>query len=99
MLQIMYVVLVLLSFVMLAASIARYKGKISVYYVLLFSGILVSNCGYMQVAAAQDIQAALYGNQIVYLGANFTPFFFLMCLAELCKVEIKRGIQAFCLLY
>lgn len=90
MLSVFYTILFVVSVIMLICLLVFFKKTISVYYVLMFSALLISNMGYMQVASAKVLDAAIFGNQVTYLGASFSPFFLLMCLTDLCKVQIKR---------
>lgn len=81
----LYTTLFILSAIMLFILVAMFRGRISVYYVLLFSCVLITNLGYMQLSGAENLPMALFANQVVYLGAAFAPFFLLMCLADICK--------------
>lgn len=82
----------------MAILIAAFRNKINSYYVLLFASILLTNYGYMNMASAENLEVALLANKVVYLGASFSPFFLLMCLADLCKTNIKRRFQMLFLL-
>lgn len=93
MFQQVYTILFVISFALLAILISQFRNKSSIYYVLLFTSVLVSNFGYMQMASAADVNAAIYANQTTYLGACFSPFFFLMCVADLSKLTIPRKMQ------
>lgn len=93
MLNEMYTVLFIISLILLMGLMSAFKHRISHYYVLLFASILVINMGYMQLSDAQNLNAALYANQVVYLGSSFTPFFLVMCMADLCKIQVKRRYQ------
>lgn len=95
----LYTTLFILSAIMLFILVAIFRGRISVYYVLLFSCVLITNLGYMQLSGAEDLPMALFANQVVYLGAAFAPFFLLMCLADICKTRIPKWAQIGCVLF
>ena len=42
---------------------------------------------------------AILANQTIYLGASFSPFFMLMCMADLCKYKIKMPYQIVMMLF
>lgn len=95
----LYTLSFIASAVMLTLLIVNYKTRISVYYLLMFMTITISNFGYMQMASARNLESAVYANQIIYLGACFTPFFMLMSIADLCKIHVKAVYQALILIY
>ncbi|MGN0480834.1 MAG: HD domain-containing phosphohydrolase [Lachnospiraceae bacterium] len=99
MMNVLYTALFLVSFILLVILISVFKHRISIYYILLFMSVLVTNFGYMQLVSAQNLGMAVYANQTVYLGASFSPFFLLMCLSDLCKMKLRRMFQVFFLLW
>ncbi len=68
----------------------HFKGRISPYYYFLFIAVLISTYGYLLINTSRDLEAALVANQTVYLGASFSPLFLMLCIADLCKVNIKK---------
>lgn len=88
-----YIVLFVISLILLIGLVHKYSNRISVYYVLVFSTVVVMNFGYMQLATAENMQAALYANQITYLGTSFMPIFMLMCIADLCKTKLNKWLE------
>lgn len=97
--QVVYTILFIISFFMLIFLVSYFRNRISVFYSLLFASILVTNFGYMQLSFAKTVEMAILANQVVYLGASFSPFFLLMCLADLCKATIKMYYQKFFLAF
>lgn len=79
--------------------VARYKNKISIYYVLMFECVLITNFGYMQLSDATNVKMAIFANQTVYLGSSFCPFFLLMSIADLCKAKVNKALQIFLIVY
>lgn len=99
MLSQIYTIFFVVSILMLICLVAFFQERISVYYILLFCGVTVSNFGYMQLVSAQELQTALFANQAVYLGSSFTPFFLLMCMADLCKIKVPKMAEILFLVY
>lgn len=89
----LYTILFIISIIFFGVLISAFRNRISSFYVLLFSSILICCFGYMQLASADSMKMALFANQTAYLGGSVSPFFLLMCLADLCKVNIRRRYQ------
>ncbi len=99
-----YVALFLLSLLLLVILITAFTDKIPFFYVLFFVCVVIINYGYMHLAYASNLQTALNANQTLYIGSVFAPFFAIMCVADLCKLKIKKLYQilfiiAGCLIY
>ena len=94
-----YTALFIMSFIMFVMLVARYKNKISIYYVLMFECVLITNFGYMQLSDATNVKMAIFANQTVYLGSSFCPFFLLMSIADLCKAKVNKALQIFLIVY
>lgn len=94
-----YTALFIMSFIMLAILVGRYKNRISIYYVLMFECVLIANFGYMQLSDATNVNMAIFANQTVYLGSSFCPFFLLMSMADLCKAKVNKALQIFLIVY
>jgi len=82
-----------LSLLFFAALAHFYKKHISVYYAALFIAISVCSFGTLQLSYAKDLSAAIYANQVNYLGSCFTPFFSFICVAELTKTKVPSWIK------
>lgn len=72
-----------LSFVIITVFV--FHNKISIFYHLLFTTFAISSLGILQTANADNLQMAVFANQITYLGASFTPLLMLMSFADLCR--------------
>lgn len=60
-----------------------------VWFLLLFSAILVANIGYLSLSVAQNLEEALLANRIVYLGSVFLPLSVLMIIFKITKIAYK----------
>lgn len=92
--SVLYTLAFLATIIMMTVLVISYKNRISIFYVMLFAAVLISNFGYMQLVSARNLEAAVYANQIIYLGGSFSPFFMLMCVADLCKIRVPSIIQS-----
>lgn len=90
-----YTILFVLSFIMLVILISQFGARISINYIMLFCCVLISNFGYMQLSDSNTLRMAIIANQTVYLGGCFAPYYFLMCIADLCKEKIHKFFKAF----
>lgn len=77
--------IILLSFVV--------KQQRCFYYVTFFMLICISCFGYLTIANASNLEVALVGNMLTYMGACFLPYCFLLCISELCQVMIKKWMS------
>ncbi|MCQ2584936.1 MAG: HD domain-containing protein [Treponema sp.] len=89
----------IISFIYLFILLTFFRKKISPYYIMLFSSILISNFGYLQLAFVDNLKMALMANQTIYLGTSFSSFFLFMCVADLCKNKIRLFTQVLLILY
>ena len=72
--------------------LVHFKGRISPYYYFMFIAVLLATYGYMMINTSKDLESALLANQTTYLGASFSPLFLMFCVADLCKVNMKKVI-------
>lgn len=88
-----YTLSFILAFIYLYISVSIFKNRISAYYMMLFSCIMISNFGYMQMSYATTLEMAFQANQITYLGASFSCVFLFFCIADLCKVNLNTKFK------
>ena len=94
MLQSIYTFSFIIAFIYLYISVSVFKKRISVYYIMLFSCVMISNFGYMQMISASTLEKAIQANQTTYLGASFSCVFVLFCCcydSAHCFCGKKRG--------
>lgn len=96
MIQGFYGVLFLISVGYLILLLTKFQKHLSIYYTLLSVSIVIINLGYLQISGANSLEAALAGNQVVYLAAPFILLFMIAVLADLCKVRIPFAVKAIC---
>ena len=94
-----YFILFVISMVNIVLLSVVVRQQRCFYYVTFFILISLSCFGYVTIAKTTVPQVALLGNILTYFGACFLPFSFLLCLAELCKIQIKQWISILLFVY
>jgi len=80
-LSVIYFATAILSLLLLVGCcIMVQKNKI--WFVLLFSSVLVVNTGYAFLSVSSSLEMALWANRLSYLGSVFLPFAMLMIILE-----------------
>jgi len=90
--SVIYLVTAILSAVLLVGYCAAVKKK-SPWYLLLFTCVLVVNCGYWALSVANDLAAALMANRLAYLGSVFLPFSMLMIILHVTGLRPRRWLS------
>lgn len=60
---------------------------------LLFLSIFLANLGYFLISVAPDLNFALNANRLSYLGQVFLPYFLLMMLLSICKMQSPKWLN------
>lgn len=62
--------------------------------------LIVINCaGRYMLAVSNDLEAAILANKIIYVGASYTPFMFVLLLSKLCKLKMPKPVLSFLAIY
>ena len=88
---IIYGVCTALSLVLLVCYSYAVRKK-DVWFLLLFSAILLANIGYLSLSVSQNLEEALLANRIVYLGSVFLPMSVLMIVLRLTKIKYPKWL-------
>ena len=83
-LRFVYLVSFFFSLIALAIYYEINSNKINKNYLLLFLTTLVSNFGYAMSVYAEELEAAMAGNLISYVGSIFTILFMLIVVVDMC---------------
>lgn len=84
-LRIFYLIAFFISFLTLIIYYEISANNINKNYLLLFMTTLISNFGYTLSVYADDIESALAGNLISYVGSIFTIYFMFAVVIGLCN--------------
>ncbi len=66
--------------------------RINVYMLLVVLMVFLATLGDLGVLAAQDLSAAVYANDLVYLAGSFLPFFLFLMEATLLQINLRKGV-------
>ena len=88
-LSIIYGVAALLSLLLLIGCILFVQKK-KVWFLLLFSSVLVVNVGYTFLSVSPNLEAALWANRVSYLGSVFLPLSMLMNILIVTNTAYKK---------
>ena len=69
--------------------------RLDTYTVLLMSAVVVANGGYLAIAVAGTLDAALVGISMIYLGGCYLPFFVFCIGANLTGIHPPRWLKLF----
>lgn len=86
-----YAVTAVLSFAVLVCYCFLAKKK-APWYLLLFSSVLVVNCGYLWLSVSKELGTALAANRVAYLGSVFLPLSMFMIILDTVKIKCKRWV-------
>lgn len=87
-----YVIALAISIVNTFLILTRERVQ-NVYKILLGILVLVSNTGYLAIAASQNLETALLANKLTYIGACALMLLDVFVVAELCNVRLHRVIR------
>ena len=87
-----YAAAFLASIAMLVLLLIVCQNQNITYYLLTFIMITISNMGYYSLATAKNLDTALLGHRLIYLGGVFIPIFLLFSTMKLCRMEVPKWI-------
>lgn len=85
-LSVIYGVTALLSLLLLIGCRLLVRQK-RVWFILLFSSVLVVNTGYTLLSVSSSLEMALWANRLSYLGSVFLPFTMLMIILNVTSTK------------
>ena len=78
---------------LLLVGCCRLVRQNRVWFVLLFSSVLVVNIGYTALAMSTGLQMALWANRVAYLGSVFLPLAMLMIILDVTGTAYPRWLS------
>lgn len=84
----------ILSLLLLTGCIVLVRKR-RVWFITLFSSVLVVNIGYFLLAVSSNLEMALWANRISYLGSVFLPLSMLMIILNVTNTPHKKNIPNF----
>ena len=92
--SVIYGVVTCLSLILAGGYCAVIKKKENGLIWLYFS-VFVANLGYFTLSISKTVEEALLANRLAYLGCVFLPFFMLMTIMKVCKVNCSQVVFGF----
>jgi len=90
-LSVIYFAAAILSLLLLTVYLFGVRRR-TVWFVLLFSSVLVVNVGYAWLSVSSGLEAALMANRVAYLGSVFLPLSMLMIILDFTKTKYKKWL-------
>ena len=88
-LLVIYIITSVFSLFLLLGYFITTKKK-NLWYVLLYTSILVVNVGYLSLSLSNNLAEALLANRIAYLGSVFLPLSMFMIIMNVSNINFKR---------
>lgn len=98
MVSLFYLLVFIAALIMLGKVLIGNK-KVDTLLIASILLIVVNSAGRYMLAVSNDLEAAILANKIVYIGASYTPFMFVLLLAKLCKLKMPKQLIAFLIAY
>jgi len=92
-LSLIYIAAAAISLVLLIGYCMLKTGK-TAWFVLLFSSVLVVNCGYSLLSMSSCLDMALWANRLAYLGSVFLPLSMLMIILHVTDTPYRKWLPA-----
>lgn len=90
-LSVIYGVTAVLSLLLLIGYCAVVKKK-DIWFLLLFTSVLVVNIGYFTLAISRSLDEALLANRLAYLGSVFLPLSMCMIILNVTHIRFSKWI-------
>lgn len=87
-----YGIISMIAFILIGICLFVDKNK-NRYLLLLFISIFLANLGYFLISIAPSLNFALHANRLSYFGQVFLPYFLLMMLLTICKIDPPKWLN------
>ena len=94
-----YTVLLVLSMVFAAIYAFIWHKHFDMTFTVVFMLVPIVCLGYVQLACAESLGAAVSALKIVYIGGSFLPYFIMMNVLNLCKIHVPRKVRRLVFLF
>ncbi|MBR5328854.1 MAG: hypothetical protein IKV45_01460, partial [Firmicutes bacterium] len=91
-LSIFYGVIMVISLLLAVGYFTLVRNK-DIWFMLLFTSVLIVNAGYFLLSVSGTLAEALWANRLSYFGSVFLPFIMLMIIMNVCHVPCKKVIR------
>lgn len=91
--SIIYGITAVVALALVIGYLVFYKKR-DTWMFLLFISVFLVNVGYFSISVSKILEEALLANRISYLGSVFLPLCMFMAVANVCRINIPKGVTA-----
>lgn len=91
--SIIYGITAVVALALVIGYLVFYKKR-DTWMFLLFISVFLVNVGYFSISVSKILEEALLANRISYLGSVFLPLCMFMAVANVCSINIPKGVTA-----
>ena len=88
-----YNILFVLSIIFMMLMALRWQVRIDVDFAIFFLLVPIDILGYIKLATAQGLEAAILANQLIYLGGCFLQLFALLVVCNICHIRLSTAVR------
>ena len=88
-----YDVLFVISVILLLLLVLRWQVQLDVDMTVLFTLVPLIIIGYIRLAMAENLETAIFANQITYLGGCFLQLLIFLIVCNLCHIRLGGGVR------
>ena len=88
-----YAVLFALAFLMAGVYVYKWQKHFDTNMTAIFILIPIVNLAYLLMADYATLDASMVALKVIYAGGCFLPWFSVMCVAELCNLNVSRRLR------
>ena len=89
MITVYYSICFVVSFILSTIYVYTWRRRFDAHMTCLFVIIPLVNLSYLLMTISGDAGVALAMIKLIYIGGTFLPWFILMCITGLCRIELK----------
>ncbi|MBQ8326539.1 MAG: hypothetical protein IJX86_05660 [Lachnospiraceae bacterium] len=79
--------------ILVACGYFIFVKKKETWLICLFFSVFVADFGYFFISVSKNLQQALMGNRLAYLGCAFLPLFMLFAVMKVCKADCSKKVM------
>ncbi|MBP3338284.1 MAG: response regulator [Lachnospiraceae bacterium] len=94
-----FYLLVFIAALMMLGRVLFDNKKVDTLLIASILLIVINSAGIYILSVSGDLEVAIVANKILYVGATYTPFTFVLLLASVCKLRMPKPLVAFLFAY
>ncbi len=89
-----YNILFVMSVILMMIMALRWQIRIDVDFAIFFLLVPIDILGYVKLAIAEGVEAAILANQLIYLGGCFLQLFAFLVACNICHIRLTPAVRA-----